>query len=282
MKKEKNGHHPPYFPFYPGDYLSDASVLSMSIEGEGCYIRLMSINWKEGFIPSDREAIVRLCKGYGGPGIDEAMSCFSITRNKQQLTHKRLERERLRQVEYHNSRKSDGLRGAEKRWGGYREANHTLIAKNSSSSSSSSSSSEDKNKNKNKKEISKKKSCPGKIPDEQDIKLVQLLIELMEKNNPGSSILKRLTPKRQSEWVNQCRLLREVDKHTPEEIETVIKFSQEDSFWKTNILSTYKLREKWDQLFMKARRSSGVEKYDGITRWVNQEEEKEKNDGTNK
>jgi len=38
------------------------------------------------------------------------------------------------------------------------------------------------------------------------------------------------------------------DERTPEEVETIIRFSQEDSFWRSNILSTAKLREKFDQL----------------------------------
>jgi hypothetical protein len=117
--------------------------------------------------------------------------------------------------------------------------------------------------------------APQKAPDTQ---LVQLLISLMEKNNPNSSILKRLTPKRQEEWIRQCRLLREADGKTADEIEAVIRFSQQDSFWKINILSMPKLREKWDQLWMKARKASGGAMFDGIKEWLDDEtSKKEKN-----
>lgn len=150
MKKEKNGHHPPAFLFYPADYLADAAVQSMSISGEGCYIRLMSFCWREGFIPSDRDAIVRLCKGYDGPGIEEAISCFSVTRKKQQLTHKRLELERYKQINNHKVNRDNGKEGAEKRWRGHSQAIATPMAIDGSSSSLSSSSSisnpEDKTK----------------------------------------------------------------------------------------------------------------------------------------
>ena len=114
-------------------------------------------------------------------------------------------------------------------------------------------------------------TCPAFQPDEQDVRLVQLLIDLMGKNNPDSSILKRLTPKRQSEWINQCRLLRTADKRTPEQIELIVRFSQDDAFWKSNILSMPKLREKWDQLVMKARQKTGAV---GIYDWL---KEREKN-----
>ena len=107
--------------------------------------------------------------------------------------------------------------------------------------------------------------------DEIDIKLVQVLIDLMLENNPESSTIKRLTKKRQEEWIHQCRLLRNRDKRTPEEIEAVIRFSQADGFWKMNILSMPKLREKWDQLWMKAK---GSDQYSGIRDWLKEEAKK--------
>jgi len=55
-------------------------------------------------------------------------------------------------------------------------------------------------------------------------------------------------------WANQARLMREADHRSPQEIETLIRFSQEDEFWQSNILSMGKLREKATQLFLKAKR----------------------------
>jgi hypothetical protein len=130
-----------------------------------------------------------------------------------------------------------------------------------SASASSSLSSKNKDQEKN------KGGC------EIDIKLVQVLIDLMIENNPESSTIKRLTPKRQEEWIRQCRLLRDRDKRTPEEIEAVIRFCQADNFWKGNILSMPKLREKWDQLWMKAK---GSDQYSGIRDWLKEGEAKRK------
>jgi hypothetical protein len=139
----------PAFQFYPADYLSDEKVQAMSIEGEGCYIRLLSYCWKEGSIPADREAIVKLCKGYAGPGINEAISCFvdasKIRKNsklKGRMVHKRLIQERIKQEKFSKSMQEAGLHGAEKRWGKNSQAIARGIAKNGSSSSSSSSSSD--------------------------------------------------------------------------------------------------------------------------------------------
>lgn len=111
-----------------------------------------------------------------------------------------------------------------------------------------------------------------KVSDQTDVYLVQLLIDLMLQNNPESSILKRLTPSRQNDWINQCRLLREADGRTPEQIEAVIRFCQTDSFWKSNILSMPKLREKWDTLWMKAKRS---DPHAGLKEWLADQEKKD-------
>jgi hypothetical protein len=92
---------------------------------------------------------------------------------------------------------------------------------------------------------------------EEDVRLTELLIKLMGENNPESSIIKRLTLAGRGRWADVSRKLREIDGQAPAKIEAVIRFSQEDSFWSGNILSMPTLREKWDQLVMKARRGQG-------------------------
>jgi len=105
---------------------------------------------------------------------------------------------------------------------------------------------------------------------EIDINLTQFLIDKILENDPKSKVA-NLTIKQQEDWLNQCRLLRERDKRTPEEIYKVIKFSQEDNFWKSVILSMPKLREKFSQLWLKAKNT----KLSGIIEWL-EEKEKEK------
>jgi len=128
----------PAFQFYPADYLADAKVQALSIEGEGCYFRLLCYCWREGFIPSNRVAIARLCKGYDGPGIDEAISMFSRGEKRGQLVHRRLDKERKRQAEHSKLMQESGLRGAMKRWKIDSQAIQRPMASDSSSSSSSS------------------------------------------------------------------------------------------------------------------------------------------------
>jgi len=106
----------PAFQFYPADYLADAKVQALSIEGEGCYFRLLCYCWREGFIPADRGRLSRLCKGYDGPGIDEAVSMFRKGRKRGTLIHGRLEQERQAQAARTRLMKESGSHGAEKRW----------------------------------------------------------------------------------------------------------------------------------------------------------------------
>jgi len=49
-------------------------------------------------------------------------------------------------------------------------------------------------------------------------------------------------------WADMIRLMRERDNLTHREIATVFSFANKDSFWRTNILSPTKLREKFGQL----------------------------------
>lgn len=52
-------------------------------------------------------------------------------------------------------------------------------------------------------------------------------------------------------WANEVRLMREQDKHTHKDIMDLFRFANSDNFWKSNILSPKKLREKWDLLTIK-------------------------------
>jgi len=52
-------------------------------------------------------------------------------------------------------------------------------------------------------------------------------------------------------WANTIRLMRESDGHTHNDIMNLFRFANSDNFWKSNILSPAKLREKWDVLTIK-------------------------------
>lgn len=66
--------------------------------------------------------------------------------------------------------------------------------------------------------------------------------------------VKRPNPNKQ--WRDAARLLMDKDGHTEAQVAWVIDWATSDDFWRTNILSMPKLREKFDQLVLKARGSN--------------------------
>lgn len=58
-------------------------------------------------------------------------------------------------------------------------------------------------------------------------------------------------PPNYDRWADDIRLMRQQDKHKLDEIWKVFEFANTDDFWKTNILSPGKLREKFSTLHSK-------------------------------
>lgn len=77
--------------------------------------------------------------------------------------------------------------------------------------------------------------------------LCTLLADLVEANGA-----KRPTVTKR--WRDAARLMIDRDGHSVEQIEWLIRWSQRDEFWRANILSMPKFREKFDQLRLKATR----------------------------
>ncbi|MDT5426091.1 hypothetical protein RND09_017555 [Morganella morganii] len=75
-----------------------------------------------------------------------------------------------------------------------------------------------------------------------DLKAAQWIFQLITRISPSAK-----TPN-WSGWANDVRLMREQDSRTHSDICQMFKFANQDIFWKSNILSPAKLREKWTQL----------------------------------
>jgi hypothetical protein len=61
-------------------------------------------------------------------------------------------------------------------------------------------------------------------------------------------------PARTKKNIDAARLLIDRDEHSPEQIARAIEFATTDEFWRSNILSMSKLREKYDQLRLSAQK----------------------------
>src|SRR4030042_5346722 len=81
--------------------------------------------------------------------------------------------------------------------------------------------------------------------DSVEIRLSEYLYKKIKENNPKAK-QPNFNP-----WAKNIDLLLRIDKRTEEEVRKIIDFCQKDSFWRSNILSTSKLRDRFDQLWIK-------------------------------
>jgi DNA-binding MarR family transcriptional regulator len=92
----------------------------------------------------------------------------------------------------------------------------------------------------------KKSRTPSeKIPDPLDIKLAKWMWEHIDGLAPGQK------KPNFTKWSDTIRLMRERDKRSLGDIKAVFMWAHNDSFWKANIRSPEKLREKFDALNVK-------------------------------
>jgi len=88
-----------------------------------------------------------------------------------------------------------------------------------------------------------KQKQPPSYPPEA-ITLCNLLAELMVQNGAKKPTVTEL-------WLGEMERLHRIDGRDWDDIEAVMRWSQEDGFWRTNILSPAKLRKQFDQLRLK-------------------------------
>jgi uncharacterized protein YdaU (DUF1376 family) len=102
----------PYFKFFPRDYLASPSVMQMTLEEQGCYIRMLSIQWVDG-------AITRRCLrgllGMNDEQVEEMLKgplgeVFEIQDGA--LINPRLQRERENACSLSRTRRDAGRMGA--------------------------------------------------------------------------------------------------------------------------------------------------------------------------
>ncbi|MFW9970265.1 MAG: hypothetical protein ACFFDF_08705 [Candidatus Odinarchaeota archaeon] len=103
--------------------------------------------------------------------------------------------------------------------------------------------------NKTKQNKRNNNSCKLKFDNESiEYKLSNYLKNWILKNNPNAKVPN--TDKKINDWAKHINYMIRLDNRNPEEIKEMIKFCQTDSFWMTNILSTKKLREQYDKLYL--------------------------------
>ena len=118
---------------------------------------------------------------------------------------------------------------------------------------------------------------PTETPGADEIALAQELQKMILRNNA-----KAKTPSDLTGWAAEIGRMIRIDGRTPEEIAAIIKFSQTDPFWRMNILSAKKLREKYDQLFLKSKGQPGSNEpqaWGNIRGWLQEQDATEGGQG---
>jgi hypothetical protein len=91
------------------------------------------------------------------------------------------------------------------------------------------------------------KDVPAKPPRDDAERLCEHLASKIEANGSRRPVVN-------AKWRDAARLLIDKDGRTEEQVRAAIDWCQQDEFWRANILSMPKLREKYDQLRMQAMR----------------------------
>lgn len=113
----------------------------------------------------------------------------------------------------------------------------------------------DTNKNDKNDKNDKKNNISSKVfaDESQELLLAQKLKTLILSNNPKARV-----PDNLQKWAYEIDKMIRLDKRTPKEIESVIEFSQNDSFWMANILSVAALRKQFDKLYLQSKRQRNM------------------------
>jgi len=93
------------------------------------------------------------------------------------------------------------------------------------------------------------------VQDSFELRLAEQLKNYILKNNPNARV-----PSDLQKWAREFDLMMRLDKRTAEQINAVMEFSQNDSFWMSNILSAGKLREQFDKLWLQKSRKNQPQK----------------------
>jgi len=80
--------------------------------------------------------------------------------------------------------------------------------------------------------------------------LSNLLFELIKKRD------EKIKEPDFNKWANHINKIIRLDNRTPDEIKSVIIWTQQNDFWQNNILSTDKLRKQFEQLFLQMNKGS--------------------------
>lgn len=100
----------------------------------------------------------------------------------------------------------------------------------------------------------KARETPSFDENTEQYKLALFMRQCIIENLPNAKVPEP-TPDKLRRWAYDIDLMMRIDCRSPNQIRELIDWSHRDSFWKANILSPGKLREKWDTLVAHKKRA---------------------------
>ena len=119
-----------WMPLYTSDLVS--SCVDMTPHQFGAYVRLLCYAWDNHGLPNDASACGRIAGGLDQAdwkAIRRRLEVFDAGTDNERLSHPRLEAERQKQADLHDSRSEAGRRAANKRWQTQCERNADALTK---------------------------------------------------------------------------------------------------------------------------------------------------------
>jgi uncharacterized protein YdaU (DUF1376 family) len=261
---------PEWFKVDPAKFLSDGQVDAMSTLELGACFRLLCRQWLDGFIPDDLRLLARLCR-LDDAAMAEAwvtLSAFFPTMEPGKCANRFMWIEREKVVTELERRSDEGTRAARKRWDAARsKVNATPIAKPNGSPiplamqeqtraeqtrTEESSLSELKSSSDQEDAVPQKKT--PQPPSKEACQLAALLKSEILRNKADFKI----SQAQERKWAVTTERMLRLDGRSQEQVAALIRWAQQDEFWMANVLSMETLREKFDQLSLKAQAKNQI------------------------
>jgi hypothetical protein len=247
----------PYFKFEPNQW-ENGNVQICSREDKGLFLDLCSMYWSRlGKVPF-KLAVQKLCNG-NATAFDSLINEGIFTVIEDDICIEFLN-EQLQEFEDQSEiNRKNALEGWKKR----RESERNATASKPQSETDGireEKSKEEKSKEEKSKEEKKKTFMSKAIASDLTelnvpfFEIAKAFFDLFEKNANDLGVewlhLKKITA---DSFTDSIRLMSTVDNRSVNDIRAVWEFLKKDEFWKPNIQSSKKLREKFDQLITKAK-----------------------------
>lgn len=224
----------------------------MTLEEQGAYFRLLNYSYPHGLENNDKQLLTLLGKDDAFiPSLEKIKTCFKLTSSR--LHHDLLD------GEYENYKKRiDGNAKGGKKSAKVKQQKRKFTIKSTSSQLPSQPQVDlgdidldlKKDLNKDKDLKTKEKAFKNISFEKNHLELAELLRDCILNNDPKAKI----TDKKVELWANDVRLMVERDGRELPEICRILEFSQNDEFWRSNILSMSKLRKQYTQLLIKSQK----------------------------